>query len=127
MTDGVVTVSERDRSEDHSGSASAAGAPDIVLDREGFLRNPSLWSEDVATAMAKEAGIECLSAEQWKVLRFIRGYYEEQGKAPLNHRIKAATGMSLQEIEGMFPGGIGSGAKRLAGLPNAKGCAAGSE
>jgi sulfur relay (sulfurtransferase) DsrC/TusE family protein len=80
----------------------------------------------VAAAMAREAGIRILNAQQWKVLRFIRAYYTQQGKAPLNHHIKAATGINLQEIEAMFPGGISNGAKRLAGLPRTRGCTAGS-
>jgi TusE/DsrC/DsvC family sulfur relay protein len=126
LTDGVATVSERNQLEDRGAASSANDSPEIVLDGEGFLRNPSLWSEDVAAAMARKAGIQLLSAKQWEVLRFIRAYYTEQGKAPLNHRIKAATGMSLQEIEALFPGGISKGAIRLAGLPNARGCTAGS-
>jgi TusE/DsrC/DsvC family sulfur relay protein len=126
LTDGVVTMSERDQFEGQGGTPGTNVAPQIVLDREGFLRNPSHWSEDVAAALAREAGIQVLSAQQWKVLRFIRAYYTQQGKAPLNRHIKTATGMSLREIEAMFPGGISSGAKRLAGLPKSKGCSAGS-
>jgi TusE/DsrC/DsvC family sulfur relay protein len=119
-------MSERDHITDQGGTPGASAAPEIVLDGEGFLKNPSLWSEDVAAAMARKAGIPLLSAEQWKVLRFIRAYYTEQGKAPLNYHIKKETGLSLQEIEAMFPGGISNGAKRLAGLPRSKGCSAGS-
>jgi TusE/DsrC/DsvC family sulfur relay protein len=126
LTNGVANVSEWDKFEDRSVTPDANVASKIVLDGEGFLRNPSLWSEDVATAMARKAGIQSLSAEQWKVLRFIRAYYTQQGKEPLNHHIKAATGMSLQEIEALFPGGISNGAKRLAGLPRGRGCTAGS-
>lgn len=99
---------------------------EIVLDREGFLRNSSLWSEKVAAAMAAEAGIDTLSDKQWKVIRFMRRFYTERGKAPLNHKIKVGTGMSLTEIESLFPGGIALGARRLAGMPNSKGCSGGS-
>jgi tRNA 2-thiouridine synthesizing protein E len=99
---------------------------DIVTDMDGFLQNPSMWSEDVAEALARETGIECLSEEQWRVLRCIRTYYLKQGKAPLNHTIRKGTGLSLMTIESLFPGGIARGARRLAGLPKAKGCAAGS-
>ncbi|MCF8108366.1 MAG: TusE/DsrC/DsvC family sulfur relay protein [Desulfohalobiaceae bacterium] len=98
---------------------------EIVTDMDGFLQNPSMWSEEVAVVLAREVGIECLSEEQWRVLRFIRTYYLEQGKAPLNHKIKQGTGLSLKEIESLFPGGFTKGARRLAGLPKAKGCAAG--
>lgn len=98
---------------------------EIVTDRDGFMQNPSLWSEEVARFLAKEAGIQSLSEKQWQVLRFIRTYYVEQGKAPMNHKIKLGTGLTLMEIEALFPGGIANGARRLAGLPKGRGCAAG--
>jgi TusE/DsrC/DsvC family sulfur relay protein len=116
----------QDQDRDQSGTPEPGLPPEIVLDGAGFMRNPALWSEDVAAAMARLAGIRALSASQWKVLRFIRKYYTEQGKAPLNYHIKSATGMPLQQIEAIFPGGIAGGAKRLAGLPRSRGCTAGS-
>ncbi|MEE4113955.1 MAG: TusE/DsrC/DsvC family sulfur relay protein [Desulfobacteraceae bacterium] len=119
-------MNSQDKFENKGGTLNTDTASKIVLDGEGFLRNPSLWSEDVAAAMAEKVGIQALSAEQWQVLRFIRTYYAQQGKAPLNYHIKTATGMSLQKIEAMFPGGITRGAKRLAGLPRSGGCTAGS-
>ena len=84
--------------------------------------NPSQWSEEALDLLAKEAGVEAVSEKQRTVIRFLRKYYLEQGKAPLNHHIKAGTGMALAEIEALFPGGIKYGARRLAGLPNPKGC-----
>lgn len=102
------------------------GGRDIVFDKDGFIQNPSLWTEEVAQVLAREAGIEALNEKQWRVVRFIRRFYVEQGKAPMNHKIKVGTGLSLMEIEGLFPGGIARGARRLAGMPIAKGCAAGS-
>ena len=95
---------------------------EIVFDGEGFIMNPSLWSEEVFKVLAKEAGVEELSETQMMVIRFLRKYYQEQGKAPLNHHIKVGTNLSLLELEALFPGGIKYGALRLAGLPNPKGC-----
>lgn len=101
------------------------GGQKIVLDREGFLANPSLWSDEVALVLAGEAGLASLTDRHWHVLRFIRKYYTEQGKAPQNHKLKVGTGMKLSEIESLFPGGITKGAHRFAGLPRRKGCSAG--
>ena len=98
-----------------------AGA-EIAFDGEGFFMNPSLWSEEAALLLAEEAGLRELDKKHWTVLRFLRKFYSEQGKAPLNHHIKNGTGMSLMELEALFPGGIKYGARRLAGLPNPKGC-----
>jgi tRNA 2-thiouridine synthesizing protein E len=98
---------------------------EIIVDSDGFMQNPLLWSEDVARFLAQEAGIAVLNDLQWQVLRFIRTYYLEQGKTPMNQKIKQGTGLSLMKIEALFPGGIANGARRLAGLPKGRGCAAG--
>ena len=125
LSPGDRVVENRNRARDRRKNALRVDGQEFILDREGFLKNPSLWSDEVAAAMAAEAGIEALSEKQWQVIRFIRRYYTEQGKAPLNHKIKVGTGMSLTEIESLFPGGIAFGARRLAGMPNSKGCAGG--
>jgi TusE/DsrC/DsvC family sulfur relay protein len=119
-------VENRNRAKDRQKNALCVDGREIILDREGFLRNSSLWSDKVAAAMAADAGIEVLSDKQWQVIHFIRQYYTEQGKAPLNHKIKVGTGMSMTEIESLFPGGIAFGARRLAGMRNSKGCTGGS-
>ena len=99
---------------------------EIITDMDGFIQNPSMWSAEVARVMAREIGIESLNEKQWRVLRFIRNYYLKEGKEPMNHKIKLGTSMSIKEIESLFPGGIARGARRLAGLPKPRGCAAGS-
>jgi len=63
-----------------------------------------------------------LKDAHWKVIRFLRGYYLAQGKAPLGREIIKGLGISLLEIERLFPGGVKKGARRLAGLPNPRGC-----
>jgi dissimilatory sulfite reductase related protein len=118
-------VENRNHVGDHRKNALWVDGHEIILDREGFLKNSSLWSDKVAAALAAEAGIEVLSDKQWQVIHFIRRYYTEQGKAPLNHKIKVGTGLSLTEIESLFPGGIAFGARRLAGMRNSKGCTGG--
>ncbi len=95
---------------------------DIAFDREGYILNPLEWSDAVAQLLAAEAGLETLSEAHWRVLRFVRGYYLEEGKEPINHRIKLGTGMSIQEVLSLFPDGMSRGVKRLAGLPKPKGC-----
>jgi tRNA 2-thiouridine synthesizing protein E len=95
---------------------------EILFDREDFLWDPCQWSEEVAQSLAGEAGVTELSETQWRILRFLRQYYSENGRAPLNRQIKQGTGISLLEMEALFPGGIKYGARRLAGLPNPKTC-----
>jgi len=96
---------------------------EILFDREGFLYSPEDWSEDVAEALAREKGLETLTEIHWRVIRFLRQFYMDYGRAPLNRDIRAATNLSLLELESLFPGGILGGARLLAGLPNPKTCA----
>jgi tRNA 2-thiouridine synthesizing protein E len=95
---------------------------EIVFDSEGFLSDFRQWTEEVAQTLAQESGLEALTDTHWQVIRFLREYYLQNGRAPLHRELKKGTGMSLLEIESLFPGGIKQGARRLAGLPNPKTC-----
>ena len=95
---------------------------EIVFDSEGFLADALQWTEEVARVMAQESGLAVLADTHWQVIRFLREYYLQNGRAPLNRQLKAGLGMSLMEIESLFPGGLKLGARRLAGLPNPKTC-----
>lgn len=95
---------------------------EIVFDGEGFFTNYDDWSEEVCLALARQSGLSELDEKQWRVIRFIREFYEYNGRAPLNKQLKGGTGMSVLEMEGLFPEGLKYGARRLAGLPNPKTC-----
>jgi TusE/DsrC/DsvC family sulfur relay protein len=95
----------------------------ILFDGEGFLWDADDWADDVAEGLAHETGVAKLSDGQWRVIRFLRDYYFENGRSPLNRQLSAGVGMSLLDLEHLFPGGIKYGARRLAGLPNPKNCA----
>lgn len=94
----------------------------ILFDADGFLWHADDWSEDVAEALARESGLDSLDENHWCVLRFLREFYRQNGRGPLNRPLAQGTGMKLLELEGLFPGGIKHGARRLAGLPNPKSC-----
>jgi len=97
---------------------------EIVFDSEGFLWDPLQWTEEVAQVLACESGITLLEDTHWRVIRFIRDYYLQNGRAPLHRELKKGIGKSLLEIESLFPGGLKHGARRLAGLPNPRTCGA---
>ncbi len=95
---------------------------EILFDGDGFLHDFADWSEELFEALALESGLSVLGERHRRVARFMREYYESNGRAPLNRQLTAGTGMSLMELEKAFPEGIKLGARRLAGLPNPKGC-----
>ncbi len=48
----------------------------IETDDEGYLIDPNDWDEGVAKVLAQQEGLE-LSDEHWKVIRFMRNYYDQ--------------------------------------------------
>ncbi len=96
---------------------------EVVFDDEGFFNHFEEWSEEIFEVLARECGIEPLTEGHWQVVRFLRGFYEYNGRAPLNNELRKGTAMSLLQLDGLFPEGLRKGARRLAGLPNPKTCA----
>lgn len=51
------------------------------VDEEGFLKDISDWSREVAEGMAAQDGIE-LEQAHWEVINFLRDYYFRYQIAP---------------------------------------------
>ncbi len=100
----------------------AVGGRDVAFDKEGFLSDFDDWSEELFYFLASECGLMEISDRHWRLIRFLREFYATNGRTPLNRLISKGTGMSLLQLEGLFPDGIKYGARRLAGLPNPKSC-----
>jgi tRNA 2-thiouridine synthesizing protein E len=94
----------------------------IVFDRKGFFLNFEDWSEEACECLARESGLMNIGDRHWQVIGFLRNYYTVNGRAPLHRQIKEGTGMTISEIEELFPQGLQQGARRLAGLPNPQSC-----
>jgi sulfur relay (sulfurtransferase) DsrC/TusE family protein len=78
----------------------------ILFNGEGFFINPSPWTDEGSEVLAHEAGVEEVCDTLRMAVHSIRKFYEEQGKAPLNHHLKVGSNMSMAEPEVLFPGGI---------------------
>jgi dissimilatory sulfite reductase related protein len=92
------------------------------VDEDGFLQDPALWSDDVATDFMVTEGVNELTEAHWKIIRYIRDYYLQFGIAPMIRKVCKQTGFSLKEIYELFPSGPAKGACKLAGLPKPTGC-----
>ena len=45
----------------------------VELNEEGFLADPTIWTEELALILAKpEEGLDALNDQHWAVIRFIR-------------------------------------------------------
>lgn len=98
------------------------------VDHEGFLRNTSDWSREVAHGMAARDGIE-LEAAQWEVINFLRDYYFKYHIAPAIRVLTREIGKRLGPDKGnsrylneLFQFGPAKQACRYAGLPKPTGC-----
>ena len=95
----------------------------IALNDDGFLVEPQNWNENIAMALAKaEEGLDQLTEEHWKVINYIRGFYEENEIAPMVRKVCKNSGFALKYIFELFPSGPAKGACKLAGLPKPDGC-----
>ncbi|MEW6065876.1 MAG: TusE/DsrC/DsvC family sulfur relay protein [Bacillota bacterium] len=94
----------------------------IEVDEDGFLLNPDTWTEDVARYFSKEEGIDELTDDHWKVIKYLRDYFFQFGIAPMVRKLCKDTGYSLKGIYELFPTGPAKGACKLAGLPKPTGC-----
>ncbi len=97
-------------------------APDADLDEDGFLKTMSQWKKSTALALAEANDIGPLNDDHWKVIEFVKLFYEEHATGPPVVRICKETGLSRDEICNLFPCGVARGAYRLAGLPRPSGC-----
>lgn len=94
----------------------------LGFDYDGFFEDFEDWNEEIFEVLAGESGISLITEQHWRVVRTLRDFYAYNGRAPLNNELRKLTGISLMELERLFPGGIKNGARRLSGLPNPKTC-----
>ncbi len=97
-------------------------------DHQGFLRNWSVWTEEIAQAFALEEGI-ALTAAHWDILHLLRLYYREFESSPANRAlvnwVKRHAGPEKGNsiyLMGLFPGSPARVGSRIAGLPKPKNC-----
>ena len=94
----------------------------IEFDQDGFMQEPTLWDDNVANAIAADEGIDEMSEKHWAVVRFIRGYWEENDIAPAVRLLCKESGVSVRQVYKLFTSGPARGACRIAGLPKPDGC-----
>lgn len=94
----------------------------IILDEDGFMEEPEFWNEEVAMALALTEDVEELTEEHWKVINYLRDYYQKFGVAPMVRKLCKETGFNLKKIYELFPSGPAKGACKIAGLMKPTGC-----
>ena len=94
------------------------------LDCNGFLNDGDFWSADIAEKLAKDNKIAeyKLTETHWKVIDYVRDYYEKYGKGPEIVKVAKNCGLTSNEMCILFPCGLVRGAYKVAGLPRPPGC-----
>ncbi|WP_300728936.1 TusE/DsrC/DsvC family sulfur relay protein [Pseudomonas sp.] len=100
----------------------------IKLDKDGYLQDLNDWSEEVANALATQAGLE-LSPEHWEILALLRRFYQEFELSPATRPLIKYTARQLGPEKGnslhlnrLFNGTPAKLAAKLAGLPKPTNC-----
>ena len=100
----------------------------IDVDKEGFLKNLSDWSADVASQIAKNEGIT-LSDDHWEVITILREFYLTYEISPamrifvkrVKEQLGDEKGNSIYLLS-LFPGSPAKVASKIAGLPKPTNC-----
>ncbi|MBU8934007.1 MAG: TusE/DsrC/DsvC family sulfur relay protein [candidate division Zixibacteria bacterium] len=95
---------------------------DNVENEDGFLREMSSWSREIAEELAHRNDIGPLTEDHWKIIEFVKEYFEKHKRGPSILEISKRTNFDSKKICTLFPCGVARGAYRLAGLPRPSGC-----
>ena len=101
-------------------TATIAGA-EVQIDDEGFLTNPTEWTEDIAKQLAANIGIE-LTDRHWAMIHFIRDDYAANDVTPGTRRVQASGGFTTKEQFELFPKKPQKKSAYIAGVPKPAGC-----
>ena len=94
----------------------------VQVNEDGFLTDPSEWTNEIAAEIAKEEGIAELTEAHWKVINFARESAINGGKSPTLRTITNGSGVSTKELFSLFPKGPAKKVAHIAGLGKPEGC-----
>lgn len=105
-------------------NSTVIGGTGVEVDEDGFICNFDDWNEGVAVAFAETEDIDedDWTEDHWKVVYYLRRYYQKFGVAPMIRKLCEETEFPLKKIYDLFPTGPAKGACKVAGLPKPTGC-----
>jgi tRNA 2-thiouridine synthesizing protein E len=93
----------------------------VQVDGEGFMTEYDEWTEDLATHLAANIGLELTDAH-FRAIRFLREDFKEVGETPTLRRVTAVGGIPTKELFQLFPKKPAKKMAYIAGLPKPVGC-----
>ena len=95
---------------------------EVAVDDEGFMTDPSQWSDEIAEVLAKQIAIDTLTDEHWSVIRFLREDFEQEGETATIRRVSTVAGVPTKQLYTLFPKKPAKKMAYISGLPKPKGC-----
>jgi tRNA 2-thiouridine synthesizing protein E len=102
-------------------SVATIAGHEVQVDEEGFMTVYDEWDEEVGAALAAQIGIEMTDAH-WKVIRFLRSDFAEEGQTATIRRVATVGGIATKELFQLFPKKPAKKMSYVAGLPKPAGC-----
>jgi len=90
-------------------------------DGDGYLRDMSVWTEEVGKAMAEADGFE-MTDEKWEQVLKAREFYEENSSVPPIRKFAKYIGADQKEMFKQWMTGPMKPITKYGGLPKPTGC-----
>ncbi len=101
-------------------TATIAGH-EVQINDEGFLTEYDEWSEDIASELAANIGVD-MTDRHWELIKWLRADYQEKGETATTRRVQTAGGFPTKEQFVLFPKKPAKKMAYVAGLPKPHGC-----
>src|SRR5262249_47253697 len=95
---------------------------EVILDNDGFFADPRQWRAEMAPQIARESGIDSLTAQHWQGDKVMRPEDAEKGTGPTVAALDENSRGSIKELYQLFPKGPAKLAAKIAGIPKPRGC-----
>ncbi len=99
-------------------SAAAVDSVASLVDEDGYLLQPEVWTEDVARFLAEDTALGGLREEHWTLIHYLRRHYLKFGTLPPMRKLCRDSGFTSGQISRLFPTGLAKAACKIAGIPN---------
>ena len=93
----------------------------VRVDNAGFMLEFNDWTKEVAEALAKLSSQYPLTEDHWRVIAYVRGYYEVHNTAPMLRAILKRTNLKERKLRTLFPRSCRECICQIAGLPKGTG------
>lgn len=102
-------------------SVALIAGHEVHVDDEGFMTEYEEWSEELATQLAANIGIE-MTEDHWAPIRFMREDFDKEGETPTLRRVSRVGGVPTKDLFTLYPKKPAKKMAYVAGLPKPAGC-----